>query len=118
MKTNSTILKKIKNKLPILNVGTNEEITIRDLSKMIAKFIKYRGVIKFDKKSPDGTFRKGLNSSKIRGLGWYPKIKLVDGLREVIEKECRFKNEHIKFIFITNNFLLTYYFLKKFHFAK
>ena len=53
---------------------------------MIAKFIKYRGVIKFDKKSPDGTFRKGLNSSKIRSLGWYPKIKLVDGLREVIEK--------------------------------
>ena len=87
LKTNSTILKKkFKNKLPILNVGTNEEITIRDLSKMIAKFIKYRGVIKFDKKSPDGTFRKGLNSSKIRGLGWYPKIKLVDGLREVIEK--------------------------------
>ena len=87
LKINSTSLrKKFKKKLPILNVGTNEEITIRDLSKMIAKFIKYRGVIKFDKKSPDGTFRKGLNSSKIRSLGWYPKIKLVDGLREVIEK--------------------------------
>ena len=87
LEINSTTLrKKFKKKLPILNVGTNEEITIRDLSKMIAKFIKYRGVIKFDKKSPDGTFRKGLNSSKIRGLGWYPKIKLVDGLREVIEK--------------------------------
>ena len=87
LKVNSASLrKKFKKKLPILNVGTNEEITIRDLSKMIAKFIKYRGVIKFDKKSPDGTFRKGLNSKKIRGLGWYPKIKLVDGLREVIEK--------------------------------
>ncbi|MDC0233630.1 NAD-dependent epimerase/dehydratase family protein [Candidatus Pelagibacter sp.] len=87
LETNSTTLrKKFKKKLPILNVGTNEEITIRDLSKIIAKFIKYRGVIKFDKKSPDGTFRKGLNSSKIRRLGWYPKIKLVDGLREVIEK--------------------------------
>ena len=78
--------KKHKFKLPIINVGTNEEISIKNLSKIIAKLVKYNGKIDFDHKSPDGTFRKGLNSSKIRALGWKPKIKLADGLKKIIEK--------------------------------
>jgi len=78
--------KKYKLKLPVINVGTNEEISVKNLSKLIAKFAKYRGKIEFDHKSPDGTYRKGLNSSKIRDLGWYPRIKLEDGLKKVIEK--------------------------------
>ena len=78
--------KKYKFNLPIMNVGTNEEISIKNLSKIIAKLVKYNGRIDFDHKSPDGTFRKGLNSSKIRDLGWKPKIKRVDGLKKVIEK--------------------------------
>ena len=69
-----------------MNVGTNEEISIKNLSKLIAKFTRYTGKIEFDNKSPDGTYRKGLNSSKIRDLGWYPRIKLEDGLKKVIEK--------------------------------
>jgi GDP-L-fucose synthase len=82
--------KKFKLKLPIINVGSNEEISIKKLSKLIAKYIRYKGKIEFDHKSPDGTYRKGLNSSKIRDLGWYPRIKLEVGLKKVIEK--RFKN--------------------------
>ena len=78
--------KKYKLKLPIINVGTNDEISIKNLSKLIAKFARYKGKIEFDHKSPDGTYRKGLNSSKIRDLGWYPRIKLKDGLKKVIEK--------------------------------
>ena len=61
-------------------------IDIKELSLLIAKFIKFKGTIKFDKKSPDGTFRKGLDSEKINQLGWYPKIGLADGLKKVIEK--------------------------------
>ena len=80
------IKKKYKLKLPVMNVGTNEEISIKNLSKLIAKFTRYTGKIEFDNKSPDGTYRKGLNSSKIRDLGWYPRIKLEDGLKKVIEK--------------------------------
>ena len=75
-----------KHKLPIINVGTNEEMSIKNLSKLIAKFIKYKGKIEFDHKSPDGTYRKGLNSTKIRDFGWQPKIKLEVGLKKVIEK--------------------------------
>ena len=87
LKVKSTILKKkFKNKLPIMNVGTSEEVSIKELSLLIAKFIKFKGTIKFDKKSPDGTFRKGLDSEKINQLGWYPKIGLADGLKKVIEK--------------------------------
>jgi GDP-L-fucose synthase len=81
-----TLKKKYKFKLPLINVGTKEEISIKNLSKLIAKFARYTGKIKFDHKSPDGTYRKGLNSSKIRDLGWYPRIKLKDGLKEVIKK--------------------------------
>ena len=78
--------KKNKHRLPVINVGTNEEISIKNLSNLIAKFARYKGKIEFDHKSPDGTYRKGLNSSKIKDLGWYPRIKLEDGLKKVIEK--------------------------------
>ena len=89
LKLRPSILKKIfKLQLPIINVGTNEEISIKDLSQLIAKFIKFKGKIVFDKKSPDGTYRKGLNLSKIRKLGWYPKIKLKEGLKKVIENRA------------------------------
>jgi len=81
--------KKFKFKLPVINVGSNEEISIKNLSKLIAKFAGYDGKIEFDRKSPDGTYRKGLNSNKIRDLGWYPKIKLEDGLKKVIEKRLK-----------------------------
>jgi len=78
--------KKYKHRLPVINVGTNEEISIKNLSNLIAKLVRYKGKIEFDHKSPDGTYRKGLDSSKIRDLGWYPRIKLEDGLKKVIEK--------------------------------
>ena len=78
--------KKYQHRLPVINVGTNEEISIKNLSNLIAKFARYKGKIEFDHKSPDGTYRKGLDSSKIRDLGWYPRIKLEDGLKKVIEK--------------------------------
>ena len=89
LKLRPSILKKMfKLQLPIINVGTNEEVSIKALSQLIAKFIKFKGKIVFDKKSPDGTYRKGLNSSIIRKLGWYPKIKLKEGLKKVIENRA------------------------------
>jgi len=78
--------KKFNNKLPILNVGTSDELSIKNLSKLISKLIGYKGLIKFDKNFPDGTYRKKLDSKKINSLGWYPKIKLKAGLKKVIEK--------------------------------
>ena len=76
--------KKFNSKLPILNVGTNDEISIKSLAKIIAKNIGFTGKIIFDKRYPDGTFRKKLNSQKIHNLGWYPKIKFKVGLKKII----------------------------------
>ena len=85
--------KKIKNlfrsSMPILNIGTKEIVSIKKLSKLIAKFTGFKGKINFDKQSPDGTFKKDLDISKVTKLGWSSKIKLFDGLKGVIEKRKR-----------------------------
>jgi len=81
---NIKLKKKFKNKLPILNIGTKDEISIKNLSQLISKLIGFNGEIKFDKKFPDGTFRKNLDTKKINSLGWFPKIKLKAGLKKVI----------------------------------
>ena len=77
--------KKFKNKLPILNVGTNDQISIKKLSVLIAKYINFKGKIIFDRNSPDGTYKKNLDSSKINKLGWSPKINFYKGLKQVIQ---------------------------------
>ena len=81
----SKIYNIFKTKLPIMNVGTNNEISIKNLSQLIAKYLNYNGKIIFDKKSPDGTFKKNLDTSKLNKLGWHPKINFKDGLKKVIE---------------------------------
>ena len=76
-----------RGKLPILNVGTGENIKIINLAKIISKFLNYRGIIRFDKRFPDGTYKKNLNSKIIKKLGWRPRISLKNGLKEVILKQ-------------------------------
>ena len=78
----SVLVKKFKYQMPIMNVGTKDEISIKKLSNLIAKFINFKGKIIFDKNSPDGTFKKNLDSTKINRLGWFPKIKFYDGLKK------------------------------------
>ena len=83
-------------KLFYLNVGSNEEISIKDLSLKIAALIKYKGRIIWDKSKPDGTFRKNIDSSRIKSIGWEPKINLTTGITKVIkeiEKSLDDKND-------------------------
>ena len=68
-----------------INVGTGHEISIAKLAKLIKKLINYNGIIFYNKKYPDGTFRKILESSKIKKLGWKSKIKLEVGIKDSIE---------------------------------
>ena len=79
------IFKNFKNKLPIINIGTNEEVSIKKLSQMISSIYNYNGKITFDPSFPDGTFRKKLNSNIIRKYGWLPKITLLQGLESLIK---------------------------------
>ena len=78
------INKDFKKKLPIINVGSGESVTINKLSKIISQIVGYKGKIHFDTKFPDGTFKKNLDSKKIKKLGWKPKISLREGLLQVI----------------------------------
>ncbi len=68
----------------IINVGTMEEIQIRTLAYKIAEICGYDGKINFDTSKPEGVKRKVLDSTRLYNLGWRPKIKLDDGLHEVI----------------------------------
>ena len=69
----------------MMNIGSGEEISIRNLSKIIAKIIGFKGKIIFDKRYPDGTPRKILDNSKIKKLGWKKKYSLKKGLKLTID---------------------------------
>lgn len=64
-----------------INVGTGEDLTIRELAQTIAKVIGYDGRITFDPTKPDGTPRKLMDVSRMKSLGWRPTIHLIDGLK-------------------------------------
>ncbi len=70
--------------LSYLNVGTGKDISIKDLSNLIAKYSGFDGEILWDKTKPDGTPKKLLNIEKIKSLGWKPSIELDIGLRKTI----------------------------------
>lgn len=69
----------------LLNVGSGEEVSIKELAGIIAEAVGYAGRIEFDPAMPDGTPRKLLDSSRIRQLGWRPKVALRDGIRETYQ---------------------------------
>jgi GDP-L-fucose synthase len=69
----------------IINVGTGEEITIRELAELINEITGYSGRLAFDASKPDGTPRKRLDVSRLHGLGWYPRIQLRQGLRDTYD---------------------------------
>jgi GDP-L-fucose synthase len=64
-----------------LNIGTGQDISIRELAEMIKGVVGYPGEIVFDASKPDGTPRKLLDISKVERIGWRPKIGLEEGLR-------------------------------------
>lgn len=68
-----------------LNVGTGEDITIRELTEIIAEVVGYQGEILWDTEKPNGTPRKLLDVSKLKGLGWEPKLALREGIASTYE---------------------------------
>jgi GDP-L-fucose synthase len=65
----------------IVNVGTGEDVTIRELAQTMANVVGFKGEIIFDTSKPDGTPRKVLDVRKMKSLGWEPQISLEIGLR-------------------------------------
>ena len=64
-----------------VNLGSGKEITIKELSELVAKTIGYTGTIRWDAEKPDGTPRKLLDVSKLERLGWRYKTELSEGIR-------------------------------------
>lgn len=65
----------------LFNVGSGEELSIRELARTIAEVTGYDGPVNWDASRPDGTPRKLLDSTKIRATGWRPQITLREGIR-------------------------------------
>ncbi|KAF9613735.1 hypothetical protein IFM89_010177 [Coptis chinensis] len=63
-----------------VNVGSGKEVSIKELAELVKEVVGFEGELVWDSSKPDGTPRKLMDSSKLAGLGWVPKISLRDGL--------------------------------------
>ncbi|OGP93219.1 MAG: GDP-fucose synthetase [Deltaproteobacteria bacterium RBG_16_48_10] len=65
----------------MINIGTGEDITIRELASLISEVVGFEGGIRWDTRKPEGTPQKLLDVYRLHGMGWKPKTSLKDGLR-------------------------------------
>ena len=79
------------NEPEIINIGTGEDVTIKELAETIIEVTGYKNDYEWDTSKPNGTPRKVLNVDKIKSLGWEPKV----GLREGIEKTYELYKESL-----------------------
>lgn len=70
-----------------VNIGSGEEISIKDLAILIKEIVGFTGEIVFDATKPDGTPRKLMNNEKLSSLGWNYSIKLKDGIKNVYKEK-------------------------------
>lgn len=65
-----------------VNIGTGEEVSIKELAEIVKRVVGFEGELVFDASKPDGTPRKLLDVTKLESLGWKYRIKLEDGIRD------------------------------------
>jgi GDP-L-fucose synthase len=85
-----------KNTQPMLshiNVGYGSDISIADLAKVVGDITGFSGKISFDASKPDGTMKKLMDSSRLKAMGWVPKINFVEGVKSTYEWFCAMENE-------------------------
>ena len=68
-----------------INVGTGKELTIRELSQLVAQTVGFEGTIEFDASKPDGTMRKLIDVSKLHSLGWTHKVEIEAGVQKLFQ---------------------------------
>ena len=73
----------------MINIGSNEEISIQSLVSILIKTIKFEGYVSFNDEYPDGNPRKLLDSSKIFNYGWEPKISFETLVKEMVEEDLK-----------------------------
>jgi len=78
----------------LVNIGLGEDISIKELAKLIISIVGYEGELLFDSSRPDGTPRKLLDCNKLALMGWSAKISLIEGIKKTInEYKENLKNE-------------------------
>jgi GDP-L-fucose synthase len=92
IKNDKVLLKKIRFS-PVINIGCGTENTIAQFAKIICKLLKNNNKLTYNLSYPNGTMRKILDSTTIRSLGWKPKIKKKEGLKQTINW---YKNNYLK----------------------
>jgi GDP-L-fucose synthase len=65
----------------LINIGSGEDVTIRELAETVMRVVEFKGRIVFDETKPDGTPRKLMDSSRLSGMGWRPRVPLEEGVR-------------------------------------
>ena len=80
------------NELEFVNIGTGEDVTIKELAETVRKVVGFEGSIDWNTSKPDGTPRKLMDVSKLHNLGWKHTIELEDGIRAVYEE---YKNHNL-----------------------
>lgn len=68
-----------------INIGTGEDISIKNLAQIIKEVIGFNGNFVFNENKPDGTLKKLTDVSKLRGLGWKHKIELEEGIKKIYD---------------------------------
>ena len=78
---------------PLINVGTGEDLTIRELAHRIKEEVGFEGEIQWDDSKPDGTPQKLLDISRLKALGWKPTISLQEGIRCIYQEFCEVSHQ-------------------------
>jgi len=76
----------------IINIGTNKDLTIKRLANIIAEKVGYTGKIQYDESKPNGMLRKCLDVSKMLGMGFSPKVELIQGIQRSIKEYTEVSN--------------------------
>ncbi len=74
-----------KDQPPLINIGTGEDLTIREIAELVCGVVGYQGQLRFDTSRPDGTPRKLCDVSRIHATGWRARTSLEEGIRKTIE---------------------------------
>ena len=85
--SNRKLLKLCQNKFPIINIGSGDIYSIKNLANLIKNKVGFKGNIFFDKRYPNGVAKKNLNYDRIKKLNWRPKINLTKGLDIILKYE-------------------------------
>ncbi|MFT5122358.1 MAG: GDP-L-fucose synthase [Candidatus Omnitrophota bacterium] len=73
----------------VVNLGCGEDVSIAELAGLVKEAVGYEGTITYDATKPDGTPRKLLDVTRIRAMGWAPRVELAEGLKQVYADFCK-----------------------------